>query len=52
MSIPAVLSTHFLLGYMIPLDLLERLLTDYPHIIGINVSTNDLGYLTRLTQTG
>ena len=50
MSIPAVLSTHFLLGYMIPLDLLERLLTDYPHIIGINASTNDLGYLTRLTQ--
>jgi 4-hydroxy-tetrahydrodipicolinate synthase len=50
MSIPAVLSTHFLLGYMIPLDVIERLLADYPHIIGINASTNDLGYLTRLTQ--
>ncbi len=50
MSIPAVLSTHFLLGYMIPLDLLERLLASYPHIIGINASTNDIGYLTRLTQ--
>jgi 4-hydroxy-tetrahydrodipicolinate synthase len=50
MSIPAVLSTHFLLGYMIPLDVLERLLAEYPHIIGINASTNDIGYLTRLTQ--
>jgi 4-hydroxy-tetrahydrodipicolinate synthase len=50
MTIPAVLSTHFLLGYMIPLDVLERLLADYPQIIGINVSTNDLGYLTRVIQ--
>jgi 4-hydroxy-tetrahydrodipicolinate synthase len=50
MTIPAVLSTHFLLGYLIPLDVLERLLADYPHIIGINVSTNDLGYLTRVIQ--
>ncbi len=50
MTIPAVLSTHFLLGYMIPLDVLERLVDDYPHIIGINVSTNDLGYLTRVIQ--
>ncbi len=50
MSIPAVLSTHFLLGYMIPLDLIERLLADYSQIIGINASTNDVGYLTRLTQ--
>lgn len=50
MTIPAVLSTHFLLGYMIPLDVLERLVDAYPHIIGINVSTNDLGYLTRVTQ--
>ncbi len=52
MSIPAVLSTHFLLGYMIPLHVLERLLPDYPHIIGINVSTNDLGYLTRVHRIG
>jgi 4-hydroxy-tetrahydrodipicolinate synthase len=50
MSIPAVLSTHFLLGYMIPIDVLDRLLADYPHVIGINASTNDLGYLTRVTQ--
>ncbi len=50
MTIPAVLSTHFLLGYMIPLDVLERLLADYPNIIGINVSTNDLGYLTRVIR--
>jgi len=45
MTIPAVLSTHFLLGYMIPLDMLARLLDDYPNIIGINCTTTDVGYL-------
>jgi 4-hydroxy-tetrahydrodipicolinate synthase len=48
MRIPAVLSTHFLLGYTIPLDMLERLLDDYPNIIGINCTTQDVGYLRRV----
>jgi 4-hydroxy-tetrahydrodipicolinate synthase len=50
MSIPAVLSTHWLLGYMIPLDMMERLLNDYPHIIGINCSTQDIGYLNKVLE--
>jgi 4-hydroxy-tetrahydrodipicolinate synthase len=50
MTIPAVLSTHSLLGYLIPLDVMERLLNDYPHLIGINCSTPDLGYLGRVIE--
>jgi 4-hydroxy-tetrahydrodipicolinate synthase len=45
MQIPAVLSTHFMLGYMIPVDVLERLLDEYPHIIGINCTTQNIAYL-------
>jgi 4-hydroxy-tetrahydrodipicolinate synthase len=45
MTIPAVLSTHFMLGYVIPINVLEKLLDDYPHIIGINCTTPNLAYL-------
>jgi dihydrodipicolinate synthase/N-acetylneuraminate lyase len=34
-----------MLGYMIPIDMLGRLIDDYPHIIGINCTTRDLDYL-------
>ena len=47
-EIPAVISTHFSVGYMIPIDLLCRLCERYDSIIGINCSTNDTYYLTRL----
>jgi 4-hydroxy-tetrahydrodipicolinate synthase len=50
MNIPAVLSTHFMLGYMIPIEMLGRLIDDYPHIIGINCTTRDLDYLTQVLE--
>jgi 4-hydroxy-tetrahydrodipicolinate synthase len=50
MNIPAVLSTHFMLGYTIPLDMLARLIDDYPHIIGINCTTRDLDYLKQVLE--
>ncbi len=50
MNIPAVLSTHFMLGYMIPIDMLGRLIDDYPHIIGINCTTRDLDYLKSVLE--
>ena len=50
MSIPAVISSHFMLGYMIPLDLLARLVGDYPHIIGINCTTQNLAYLRQVIE--
>jgi dihydrodipicolinate synthase/N-acetylneuraminate lyase len=48
MTIPAVISTHWLLGYLIPLEMLGRFLDDYPHLVGINCSTPDIGYTSRL----
>lgn len=50
MSIPAVLSTHFMLGYVIPVDLLARLIDDYPHIIGVNCTTQNLAYLEQVLE--
>jgi 4-hydroxy-tetrahydrodipicolinate synthase len=50
MSIPAVISSHFMLGYMIPIDLLARLVAEYPHIIGINCTTQNLAYLRQVIE--
>ena len=48
MTIPAVISTHFLSTYLVPLDILQRLLDEYPGIIGINCTSPDLSYLSRV----
>jgi 4-hydroxy-tetrahydrodipicolinate synthase len=50
MEIPAVLSTHFMLGYMIPIELLDRLLSDYPRIIGVNCTSPNVAYLRQVLQ--
>jgi 4-hydroxy-tetrahydrodipicolinate synthase len=44
-SIPARLSSHFSVGYNIPLPLLGRLLDDYPHIEAIHCISPNLKYL-------
>lgn len=44
--LPAVLSSHFFVGYLIPIDLVETLARDYPHLIGVNISTPDTLYLS------
>ena len=36
---PAVLSSHMSVGYMIPHDVLDRLVDDYPNIIGVVISS-------------
>jgi 4-hydroxy-tetrahydrodipicolinate synthase len=50
MQIPALLSSHIFGGYAIPVPMLDRLLTDYPQIIGVNVTNPDLKYLTRVLE--
>jgi 4-hydroxy-tetrahydrodipicolinate synthase len=50
MTIPAVISSHFMLGYAVPEDVIERLLADYPHLIGFNMTTQDMGYLLRVVD--
>jgi 4-hydroxy-tetrahydrodipicolinate synthase len=48
-GMPAVISTHFSVGYMIPVDLLCALCDEYDSIIGINCSIGqDFTYLVRL----
>jgi 4-hydroxy-tetrahydrodipicolinate synthase len=48
-EMPSVISTHFSVGYMIPVDLLCTLCDEYPSIIGINCSIGqDFTYLVRL----
>ena len=51
MKIPAVLSSHVYSGYVLPPDLVGRLLDDYPGIIGINVTNPDLAYVARIIDT-
>jgi 4-hydroxy-tetrahydrodipicolinate synthase len=48
-DIPSVISTHFSVGYMVPVDLLCRLCDEYPSVIGVNCSIGqDFTYLVRL----
>ena len=47
-DIPCVISTHYSVGYMIPIDVLERLVARYDQIIGINCTAHDVTYLVRL----
>jgi 4-hydroxy-tetrahydrodipicolinate synthase len=49
-DLPCVLSSHFLGGYLLPEALIERLLLAYRHVIGLNVSSNDLAYLCRVLE--
>ncbi|HET7386724.1 MAG TPA: dihydrodipicolinate synthase family protein [Nocardioidaceae bacterium] len=45
---PMVISTHESVGYKIPLELLQRVTEDYAHVIGINCTHKDIGYLVSL----
>jgi 4-hydroxy-tetrahydrodipicolinate synthase len=48
-SMPSVISTHFSVGYMVPVDLLCGLCDEYPSVIGVNCSIGqDFTYLVRL----
>ena len=50
-SISVVLSTHFSVGYLVPVDLLATLARRYDAVIGVNVSlTGDLTYLVQLLE--
>ena len=49
-SLPAVLSTHQSVGYQVPVPMLVELADRYDHLIGINVSHQDLGYLTSIVD--
>jgi len=45
---PVVLSTHQSVGYKVPVPMLTELADRFDHLIGINCSHQDLGYLTAM----
>ena len=47
-SSPIVLSSHEASGYVLPLDLVEKLIDRYPSIIGVNYGGKDVTYLGEL----
>src|SRR5688500_17215999 len=47
-EVPCVISTHQSVGYQVPVAMLTRLVERYPHVIGINSSHQDLGYLRQI----
>jgi 4-hydroxy-tetrahydrodipicolinate synthase len=48
-NVPSIISTHFSVGYMVPIDMLCRLCDEYDSILGVNCSIReDLIYLVRL----
>ena len=49
-DVPAVLSTHLSVGYLLPVDLIGALLDEHPSIVGVNCSTNDVAYLVELLR--
>ena len=47
-GLPAVIATHESAGYKVPLALLRSLTEDYPQVIGVNCTHDDLDYLVRI----
>jgi 4-hydroxy-tetrahydrodipicolinate synthase len=47
-EVPCVISTHQSVGYQVPVAMLSRLVERFPHVIGINSSHQDIGYLRQI----
>jgi 4-hydroxy-tetrahydrodipicolinate synthase len=46
--VPCVVSSHYFGGYVLEPGLLRRLLDDYEHLIGLNVTSPEIPYLVRV----
>jgi 4-hydroxy-tetrahydrodipicolinate synthase len=49
-SLPVVLSSHFSVGYALPVDLVAELVHEHDAIIGVHCSHNDLAVLVELVD--
>ncbi len=49
-NVPAVLSTHQSVGYQVPVPMLSELVNRFDHLIGVNCSHQDLGYLSAMVD--
>jgi 4-hydroxy-tetrahydrodipicolinate synthase len=50
-QVPCVLSSHMFNGYFLSTETIDRLITRFPHLAGINVTTVDFPYLLRVIET-
>jgi 4-hydroxy-tetrahydrodipicolinate synthase len=50
LSIPGVISSHMYNGYVLPLDMVDRLLTKHDNIAGFNVTNTSLPYVTQFVD--
>jgi 4-hydroxy-tetrahydrodipicolinate synthase len=48
-SIPCIPSIHVSVGYVYPIEVIVELVERYPHLVGLNVTT-DAGYLCRIIE--
>ena len=46
--IPCVVSSHFFGGYVLDPELVARLASDYPQLVGVNVTSPEIPYLVRV----
>jgi len=49
-AIPVALSSHAFIGYLLPVSLIEQLAREYPHLVGVNVTTPDIPYLSEVVD--
>jgi 4-hydroxy-tetrahydrodipicolinate synthase len=47
-DIPAVPSIHQSVGYLYPIELMAKLVSEYRHIVGLNVSTGNIQYIAQI----
>ncbi len=46
-DVPVVLSTHQSVGYKMSIPYMAQIVESYPHIVGVNVTHQDLGYVSQ-----
>lgn len=51
-TLPVVLSTHFCMGWLVPPELMERLVREHEHVAGVTVTSHDPTYIGRMAQLG
>jgi 4-hydroxy-tetrahydrodipicolinate synthase len=49
-ALPCVVSSHFYVGYTLPVEFMAALVRDYPHLIGFNVTSPEIPYLSRVCE--
>ncbi|HEU0167681.1 MAG TPA: dihydrodipicolinate synthase family protein [Chloroflexota bacterium] len=49
-DIPVVPSIHQSVGYLYPVELMAKLIGEYKHIVGLNVSTGNIQYTAQITE--